>query len=103
MSYHRIHAIARRLAALSVLVSAALVAGLSLSGAAFAQVQPPDVPAGPVGAGAPVAPPITSPAGGTSLWAFVLVALAAALLTLAVVGCWHAVRRVRQRSALAAA
>ena len=103
MWYHRIHAISRRLAVLSALVGAALLAGVTLSGAAFAQVQPPDLPAGPAGGGAPAAPAITSSGGGTSLWAFVLVAVAAALLTLAVVGCWHAVRRARHRSALAAA
>ena len=102
MSHHRIRAVASRMAALAVLVGAALLTGLGLAGVALAQVQPPDLPAGPAG-GAPPTPPITSSSGGTSLWAFVLVAVAAALLTLAVVGSWQAYRRAHRRAALVTA
>jgi hypothetical protein len=102
MSHDRIRAVASRMAALAVLVGAALLTGPGLAGAALAQVQPPDLPAGRAGV-APPAPPITTSSGGTSLWAFVLVAVAAALLTLALVGSWQAYRRARRRTALAAA
>ena len=102
MSNDRIRAVAGRMAALAVLVSAALLTGLGLAGAALAQVQPPELPAGHAG-GAPPTPPITTSGAGTSLWAFVLVAVAAALLTLAVVGSWQTYRRARRRAAPVAA
>jgi hypothetical protein len=102
MSHDRISAVAARMAALAVLVSAALLTGLGLAGAALAQVQPPELPAGHV-RGASPAPPISTSSGGTSLWAFALVAVAAALLTLAVVGSSQAYRHARRRAALVAA
>jgi hypothetical protein len=65
-------------------------------------VQPPELPGGQV-RGASPASPIPTSSGGTSLWAFALVAVAAALLTLAVVGSSQAYRRARRRAALVAA
>lgn len=100
MSHNRIRTTGRRIVALAALMSGALLAILGLAGAAFAQVKPPDLPAGRPG-GAPPIPPTAGSGTSTPIWAFVAVAVAAVLLTLAVVGSWRAFRRSRRRPVVA--